>query len=115
MDAAGVDPIEFSTWNAYPWFLPDRRALTLGMLNEGLDPLRRLLQLMPALHTVVTCGNKAHNSWERFERSFPTTAAYYRHLKMFHTSALGIVNGGRQTKAVGMRQVVATLAAAIDE
>lgn len=112
MDDAKVDGRDLSTWNAYPWFLPDQGNLTVGMLNEGVDPLRRVVELMPELHTVVTCGKKAHDAWERFTRSAPTTAARYRHLKTFHTSGQGIINGGQQTKDVGMQDVTATLVTA---
>lgn len=114
LDAAGIDQSDVISWNAYPWFLPEQGGVTVSMINEGLDPLRRLLELLPDLHTVITGGTKAHDSWRRFSQRFPDAASRYRHFETFHTSGRGITNGGRQTKAEGLDHVVATLAEAND-
>jgi hypothetical protein len=112
LDAAGIDQRDVIAWNAYPWFLPEQGGVTTSMIDEGLDPLRRLLELLPGLHTVVTGGNKAHESWRRFSQRFPDLANSYQHLETFHTSGRGITNGGRQTKAEGVAHVTATFAEA---
>lgn len=112
LDAAGIDQRLVSPWNAYPWFLEDQGNVRASMINEGLDPLRRLLEIMPEVHTVVTGGAVAHDSWRRFTDRYSDKARSLRHMKTFHTSARGITNGGRQTKAEGIAHVVATLRAA---
>lgn len=109
LDAAGIDQRDVISWNAYPWFLPEQDGVSTSMIEQGLDPLRRLLELLPSLHTVVTGGNKAHESWRRFTRRHPEVARRYRHLETFHTSGRGITNGGRQTKADGVAHVIETL------
>jgi hypothetical protein len=108
LDMAGVDPKDVISWNAYPWFLPDQGGLTVSMLESGLEPLDRLISLLDDLQTVVTQGSKAHDSWARFSRRYPSTANRYHHLETFHTSGRGITNGGQQTKAEGVRHVIDT-------
>ena len=108
LDAAGIDQRDVSSWNAYPWFLPEQGGLTSSMVVDGLEPLRRVLELMPEVHTVVTGGQKAHESWRRFGSRFPEMASKYRHLETFHASGRGITNGGQQTKAEGVAHVIAT-------
>lgn len=68
LDAAGLSPRRVTPWNAYPWFLPEQGGLSVSMLMDGLDPLRQLLALMPRVHTVVSGGSRAHDSWARFTR-----------------------------------------------
>ena len=113
LDRAGVSPSRVMPWNAYPWYLEAQGAVTSSRLNEGLDALRRLVGLLPKCHTVVTGGAVAHRSWARFRTRHPSTVQPLRHLETFHTSGQGIVNGGQQTKDIGMAHVVATLKAAV--
>lgn len=109
LDAAGIDQQDVISWNSYPWFLPEQGGVNTSMIEQGLDPLRRLVELLPDLHTVVTGGTKAHESWRRLTRRHPDMARRYRHLETFHASGRGITNGGRQTKADGVAHVIATL------
>lgn len=108
LDEAGLRQSDVISWNSYPWFLPDQGGVSVGRREEGLDPLHRLLALLPAVHTVVTHGAVGHDTWERFVARYPGETAY-RHLETFHTSGQGIINGGKQPKAVGKAHVTATL------
>lgn len=112
LDEAGIDQGKVAPWNSYPWFLPDQGNVTVARRTEGLDPLHRLIRLLPSLHTVVSFGKIAHDTWNRFGRAFPGTVQQLRHFETFHTSGQGIVNGGHQTKAVGVAHVTETLRAA---
>ncbi len=109
LDRAGVPPSEVTPWNSYPWFVPDQRGVTVGKRLEGLQPLCRLLALLSELHTVVTQGSVAHDTWQRFARAYPAEAGRLRHLKTFHTSGRGVTDGGQQTKAIGEAHIVRTL------
>ncbi|MBV6509966.1 MAG: hypothetical protein JJLCMIEE_03084 [Acidimicrobiales bacterium] len=106
LDAADLDAKRVTPWNAYPWFLSDQGRLTDRMIKEGLNPLHRLLELIPTAHTIVTGGAKAHHSWRLFSEQY-RDASRWRHIKTFHTSGRGITNGGRQTKVEGIAHVVA--------
>jgi len=112
LDQARIAQDQVMPWNAYPWFLPDQGNVTAARRAEGLDPLRRVMALLPSLHTVVTGGNVAHHSWKLFASSFPAIAGSVRHFETFHTGGRGITNGCRQPKAVGVTHVVETLKAA---
>ena len=53
LDQAGVEQRQVTPWNAYPWYLPEQAGVTAARRVEGLDALRRVIQLMPAVHTVA--------------------------------------------------------------
>lgn len=109
LDTAGIAQAQVMPWNAYPWYLPEQGGVGARLRREGIDPLQRVIALLPQLHTVISCGAVAHDSWRRFSDAHPTDAASVRHLETFHTSGRGITNGGRQKKAAGIDHVVATL------
>lgn len=52
-------------WNAVPWYIGTGnkiRAATLADLKSGLKPLNQLLELLPALTTIVLLGRKAEKT-----------------------------------------------------
>jgi hypothetical protein len=53
-------------WNVYPWYI--NRAPKVSELNEGLEPLRRLLDLLPNLRVVMLHGVSAQDGWRRFAK-----------------------------------------------
>ena len=109
LDRAGVHQHQVIPWNAYPWYLPDQGGVNASQRVEGVDALHRLLNLLPEVHTVVSCGAVAHDSWRRFASAYPDAVVDLRHLETFHTSGRGISNGGRQLKADGILHVISTL------
>lgn len=114
LDAAGVAMDRIIPWNAYPWFLPEQGPVSAVMLNEGVEALVRLLGFLPEVHTVVTGGRKAHDSWSRLARRHVDIAARYRAIESLHTSGRGITRGSRQPKADGVANVVRDLRRAVD-
>ncbi|MFP4514281.1 MAG: uracil-DNA glycosylase [Acidimicrobiales bacterium] len=115
LDAAGVEPARVVPWNSFPWFRSDQAGLSAAELVAGLDPLHRLLDGLPKVHTVVAHGTVAVESWRRFEKRFPDVAARYRALSTFHTSGRGVTRGGRQSRAEGTEHIIATLRAAVHD
>lgn len=63
LDGAEVSQRQVVPWNSYPWFLPDQKGVSASRRKEGLDPLQRVLALLPAVHTIVTGGAVAHDTW----------------------------------------------------
>ena len=112
LDQAQIAQAQVTPWNSYPWFVPAQGGVTAGMMNQGIEPLHRLLDLLPGVHVVITGGKVAHETWRRFTSRHREEAARYRHLETFHTSRRGITNGGQQTRAEGVAHVVATLRSA---
>lgn len=64
---AGIDPADVVPWNAYPWYIND--APSKAQLDEGVEPLRRLIELMPGLKVVLLAGKDAQAAWKVFGRS----------------------------------------------
>ena len=62
---AGIDRKKTIIWNAVPWYIGDGkkiRAATSKDLVDGLEPLARLLVLLPKLRVVVLVGRKAQKA-----------------------------------------------------
>jgi hypothetical protein len=55
-------------WNAYPWYVHQAypNGLPEGLLAEGLDPLKKLLELHPQIRTVVAHGKDAKRAMRQF-------------------------------------------------
>jgi hypothetical protein len=64
---AGLDPADVVPWNAYPWYINDRP--TRAQLAAGVEPLRRLIELMPRLCVVLLLGKDAQAAWQLFIRA----------------------------------------------
>jgi len=73
-------------WNAYPWYI--NCAPKAAQLNAGVDPLRRIIDLLPELRVVMLHRRSAHNGWDRFTRKYPeiVTARRLHVIKTYHTS-----------------------------
>ena len=65
----GIDISDMLPWNAYPWYI--NRAPTAVELNAGVDPLKRIIDLLPKLRVVLLHGGTAQNSWKRLTRRYP--------------------------------------------
>jgi hypothetical protein len=63
---AGIDYRDVIPWNAYPWYInadPSRE-----QLQAGVEPLRRVMVLMPRLRVVLVHGGSADQGWKLFRR-----------------------------------------------
>lgn len=83
---AGIDVSEIVTWNAYPWYI--NRAPNAAEIKAGIEPLKKLIDLLPNLQVVILHGGTAHNSWKRLTRSFPNIVEERRLciIETYHTS-----------------------------
>ncbi len=61
---AGLDPADFIPWNAYPCYI--NAAPTTAQLRAGTDPLRQVLNLLPAVRVVLLQGGHAHRGWRYY-------------------------------------------------
>lgn len=114
LEDAGLELNRVITWNAYPWILLPGEGLGARRLMEGLDPLRRLLGLLPRLRVVVTMGRMAEGSWKRLADRQPTVASTYHVIRSLHTSGRGITNGSRHTAAEGRERVCDAMREALE-
>jgi len=63
--AAGIAPRDVTPWNAYPWYI--NRKPTAAERAAGVDPLARLIRLLPHLRVVLLQGRDAQAAWRRLE------------------------------------------------
>jgi hypothetical protein len=76
---AGIPPSELIPWNA--------TKLTAAHLNAGIEPLRRVIELMePRLRVVMLHGGAAHEVWDRLARRHPGVARQYSSVRTYHTA-----------------------------
>ncbi|MHB8059577.1 MAG: uracil-DNA glycosylase family protein [Gaiellaceae bacterium] len=80
---SGLTPGVMTPWNAYPW--GNDRKLDAAELTVGLDPLLKLLQLLPRVRVVMLNGGKAQDLWKKLRAEQPGIAAAYHVLSTFHT------------------------------
>lgn len=76
-EGAGIPQKATVPWNAYPWFLHDElsgEGLKKSHIEEGLRPLKGLLDLLPDLAVIMLHGNDAKSSWSRFLASMGHTS-----------------------------------------
>jgi len=84
--AAGLDACDILPWNAYPWYI--NRAPNATELVTGVEPLKRIIDLLPSLRVVMLHGGSAHNGWKRLMRRYPNLVAVRKlHVTAtYHTS-----------------------------
>jgi hypothetical protein len=81
----GITPADLTPWNAYPWYRSDQRSgLSSTQITEGLDPLHRLINLMPQLKVVLLQGGEAQALWKRFSRRHPRLAGEFIAVETYH-------------------------------
>jgi len=66
LDEAGMDHRDVVPWNAYPWYINAKPST--AQLRDGVEPLRRVIELMPRLQVVILHGNDATRGWKMFLR-----------------------------------------------
>jgi hypothetical protein len=108
---AGITPARVTPWNAYPWYI--NRRPNAAELEAGLDPLRRLLNLLLRLRIVMLNGGDAQSLWRKFAASYPTTAASYHVLPTYHTAKQAFI-GTREVRDARMADLRMKFAAARD-
>jgi uracil DNA glycosylase superfamily protein len=84
LDAAGIPVSEILAWNAYPWYVNHK--LSPAELEAGVEPLRRLLGILPRLRVVMLHGGSAQDGWKRLVRRHPSLAAGFEAIPTYHTS-----------------------------
>lgn len=69
MQGAGIDPRDVLPWNAYPWYI--NAAPNSAQLRAGVEPLRRLVALLPGLRVILLLGRDAQRGWRYVDATHP--------------------------------------------
>ena len=89
LDGAGIPVSETLSWNAYPWYV--NRLPRAHELDDGVEPLRRLLRLLPGLRVVMLHGGSAQDGWRRLARQDPGAACRLAVVATYHTSSQAFI------------------------
>ncbi len=73
LENAGIAVSSILAWNVYPWYI--NRKPRAAELEPGVEPLRRLLGLLPRRRVVMLHGGSAHDGWRRLVRRHPRRGA----------------------------------------
>ena len=81
-----IEAEDIVPWNAYPWYI--NSAPNAAQLDDGVDPLKCVIDLLPKLRVVMVHGGSAHNGWDRLTRKYPEIVAARGLcvIKTYHTS-----------------------------
>jgi hypothetical protein len=99
LDDAGIPVGEILAWNAYPWYI--NRKPRAAELEAGVEPLRRLLGLLPKLRVVMLHGRDAQAGWRRLERRHPDLVSRLEVVPTYHTSNQAFI-GPAEVRAARM-------------
>jgi hypothetical protein len=89
LDDAGIPVSAILGWNAYPWYI--NRSPRAAELEAGVEPLRRLLGLLPRLQVVMLHGVSARDGWRRLVRRHPEVAHQLEVVRTYHTSSKAFI------------------------
>jgi Uracil DNA glycosylase superfamily len=84
LNGAGIPVAETLPWNTYPWYI--NRKPRAEELEAGIEPLCRLLSLLPRLRLVVLLGRSAQDGWSRLARRHPALVSGLEVVPTYHTS-----------------------------
>lgn len=99
LDGAGIAVSETLSWNAYPWYI--NRSPRAAELEAGIEPLRRLLGLLPRLRVVMLHGGSARDGWRRLARRHPDLVSGLEVVPTYHTSNQAFI-GPSEVRAARM-------------
>lgn len=106
---AGLAPTDMTPWNAYPWYI--NRKPNAAELRAGLNPLLRLLELLPRVRVVMLNGGDAQYLWRKLAATHPGVTAQYVDLRTYHTARQAFI-GTREVREARMADLRAKFAMA---
>jgi hypothetical protein len=82
--AVGIVPGDVTPWNAYPWYI--NRRPSAAELDAGVQPLVRLIGLLPRLRVLLLQGGSAADTWRRVLKRQPeiVQASRFVVIRTFH-------------------------------
>jgi uracil-DNA glycosylase len=84
LDEVAIEAKRVIAWNAYPWYI--NRKPKAAEIRAGVEPLRRLLLLLPRVSVIMLHGGEAKLLWKYFSQSHEQIAQRYSAIPTYHTS-----------------------------
>ena len=75
---AGIDVADTMVWGAFPWYTEEPAAA--AQARAGVEPLRRVLELLEQLDVMVVAGGVADRVWRMFATANPDEVPYAHRL-----------------------------------
>lgn len=94
----GIPPSSYTPWNAYPWYV--NTAPTTAQREAGVEPLLRLLDLLPELQVVLLCGNEAQDVWRRAVRRRPILERDLLPVETYHPGKQALFHPDKAVQAM---------------
>ncbi len=115
LDSAGIPVGETLSWNAYPWYV--NRLPRAAELEAGVEPLRRLLDLLPWLRVVMLHGGSARDGWRRLARRHPDLVGRFEIVPTYRTSNQAFIGPSevRAARMAALREAFARTARILQE
>ena len=115
LDSVGIAVSETLSWNAYPWYI--NRKPRAAELEAGVEPLRRLLGLLPRLRVVMLHGRDAQAGWRRLELWHPDLVRRLVVVPTYHTSNQAFIGPPevREARMAALREAFARTARILQE
>ncbi len=101
---AEIDVADTLPWNAYPWYI--NKAPSVGQLRAGVEPLRRLLELLPRLKVVLLLGRHAQRSWGLLTQHYPDVAMTLTVLQSRHPGRQAFIGSAAEREQWQEEQAV---------
>lgn len=112
LSAAGIKVGDLLPWNIYPWYINANP--TPQQLQHGLEPLRRVLDLLGNLKVVMVHGGAAQRGWRLFAQAYPTIASRYQVIETYHPSRQALRHPDPAVRADREAKLRAAFATAAD-
>ena len=90
-----------------PWYI--NRLARAAELEAAVEPLRRLLGLLPRLRVVILHGGSARDGWRRLARRHPELVIELEVVPTYHTSNQAFI-GPSEVRAARMAALTAVFA-----
>ena len=87
-----IDTKEVVLWHAYPWYRAEGAAgrLTGAETNAGLEPMGRLLRLVPNLRAVILMGKGPEEFWAKLTKKYPQAVTRITAIPSFSPAPLSL-------------------------
>lgn len=98
---AGIDSKEVIVWNAHPWYRAEDETgrLNAAQMTAGLDPMARLLRLVPTLRAVILMGKGPEDFWAKVVKKYPEAVTRITPLASLAPAALSLAGTKAQREA----------------